>query len=169
MPRILLCTTIIIFLFTRPSTAQKLTIKTEQLSDRVYMFTSYMVFNNQSVGCNGMYVIAENGVVLVDTPADEDQTLQLLDTIQMKHNKKVIFCLVSHYHNDSNAGLDILKERGVETWSSKLTNKLASAHNEKLADHLFENDNISLKKNTYLHSPYVNNFCFSRFSAFIIY
>jgi glyoxylase-like metal-dependent hydrolase (beta-lactamase superfamily II) len=47
---------------------------------------------------------------------------------------------VTHYHDDRTAGLEFLRNEGVKTYSSKLTNDLSKTFNEKQAEFIFEND-----------------------------
>jgi glyoxylase-like metal-dependent hydrolase (beta-lactamase superfamily II) len=89
-----------------------------------------------------MYLVTDDGVVLFDTPWDSIQFQPLLDSITVRHNKKVVLAISTHYHDDRTAGLEFLHKNGVKTYSSKLTLKLCEQYNEKKAAYYFDNDTI---------------------------
>lgn len=91
---------------------------------------------------NSMYLVTDAGVVLIDTPWDTTQFQPLLDSISRRHHTKVVLAIATHYHDDRTAGLGFLKQKGVKTYSSKLTYDLCSEFNEKQAAYYFENDTV---------------------------
>lgn len=99
--------------------AQKLEIK--KLTDDFYVFTTYKDYGGEPYPANGMYVVTPRGVIVIDTPWDTTQCLPLLDSIQRKHQKKVILCLATHFHDDRTGGFDIFRKAGIETYSSEQT------------------------------------------------
>ncbi len=52
-----------------------------------------------------MYLVTDSGAVLIDTPWDASQTKPLLDSIVKRHNKKVVVCITTHFHDDRTSGL----------------------------------------------------------------
>jgi glyoxylase-like metal-dependent hydrolase (beta-lactamase superfamily II) len=87
-----------------------------------------------------MYVVTDNGVIMIDTPWDVEQTRPLLDSIERKHGKKVVLCVVTHHHDDRTAGLDILREKGIRTYSTEQTFRLCREKSEKEAEFQFTRD-----------------------------
>jgi glyoxylase-like metal-dependent hydrolase (beta-lactamase superfamily II) len=87
-----------------------------------------------------MYCVTEKGVVMIDSPWDTTQFQPLLDSIANRHNKKVVACIVTHYHDDRTASLEFLKGKGIKTYSSKQTFDLCKVHNEKQAEFYFLKD-----------------------------
>lgn len=118
--------------------AQGLDIK--HLTDNFYIYTTYKPINGSPFPSNSMYLVTEAGVVLFDTPWDMQQTYPLLDSIEQKHQKKVIACIVTHFHDDRTAGLDLLKLKGIATYSSLQTWCLCKERDEHQAAHYFTAD-----------------------------
>lgn len=117
-------------------------LRIEHLTDSFYVYTTYKDFDGSKFPSNSMYLVTENGVVLFDTPWDTTQFQPLLDSISARHNKKVIMAISTHYHDDRTAGLEFLRQKGVRTYSSKLTYDLCKQHNEKQAEFYFGSDTV---------------------------
>jgi metallo-beta-lactamase class B len=123
--------------------AQKQTtknLKITPLTGDYYIFTTYKSINGNPFPSNGMYCIYDNGVVLFDTPWDTTQFQPLLDSIANRHNKKVVACIATHFHDDRTAGLEYYKSKGIKTYSSKQTFDLCKQNNEKQVEFYFTND-----------------------------
>jgi glyoxylase-like metal-dependent hydrolase (beta-lactamase superfamily II) len=117
---------------------QRLTIT--PLAKNFYIYTTYRPVNGQPFPSNSMYVVTDSGVVMIDTPWDVDQTVPLLDSIEARHHMPVVLCIVTHYHDDRTGGLDILRERGIRTYSTVRTLELCRAKSEKEAEFQFSRD-----------------------------
>ena len=115
-------------------------LKISHLTGGFYIFTTYKDFNGQPFPSNGMYLVTDDGVLMFDTPWDTAQCQPLLDYIENHHNKKVVFCISTHYHDDRTAGLDFLKSKGVKTFSSKQTYDLCRESNNDQAEFYFIGD-----------------------------
>jgi metallo-beta-lactamase class B len=115
-------------------------LEISHLTANFYIFTTYKNLNGKPFPSNGMYAVTDSGVVLIDTPWNPEQTLPLLDSIKAWHQKKVVMCISTHYHDDRTAGLDILRKNGVKTFSSLQTLELCKKFKEKEAQFTFVND-----------------------------
>lgn len=113
-----------------------------RLTGDFYVYTTYKPFNGKPFPSNSMYLVTGQGVVMFDTPWDTAQFQPLLDSIEKKHNRKVVMCIATHSHDDRTAGLGFLKEKGVKTYSSELTRKLCEEHNEEQAQYVFTKDTL---------------------------
>lgn len=116
------------------------TFNTTLLKGDFYIYTTYKMLGEKLFPANGMYLVTEQGVVMFDSPWDTAQTVPLLDSIEARHNKKVILCVATHYHDDRTGSFDILKRKGIITYSSKQTLELCKQKNEKQAGYYFVND-----------------------------
>lgn len=131
------------------------------LTGDFYIYTTFGYYKGSPVPANGMYLITSKGVVLFDTPWDSTQFQPLLDSIKVKHNKEVVVCISTHFHEDRTAGLEYYKAKGVNTYTTKLTDKLSRERNEKRAEYLIYKDTVFIvgqhKFQTYYggqgHSP----------------
>jgi metallo-beta-lactamase class B len=89
-----------------------------------------------------MYIVTDDGVVIIDTPWDTTQCQPLLDSIQNKHGKKVIMAIATHYHDDRTGGFDFFNRNGIKTFSTTKTKALCVKHREKQAQFTFKNDTV---------------------------
>ncbi|MBY0424161.1 MAG: BlaB/IND/MUS family subclass B1 metallo-beta-lactamase, partial [Cytophagales bacterium] len=131
-----------IFLVSMVGYAQQPKIQITQLTDGFYVFTTYQSFKGTPFPSNGMYVVTEEGVVIIDTPWDTSQFQPLLDSIQWRHKHLAIMCLATHFHEDRTGGLDYYKLKGIKTYATKRTDNLCIERNEKRAELLIENDTV---------------------------
>ncbi len=117
-------------------------LRIQHLTDNFYVYTTYKDLDGTMFPSNSMYLVTNAGVVLFDTPWDTTQFQPLLDSISRRHHEKVVLAIATHYHDDRTAGLEFLKQKGVKTYSSKLTYDLCDEFNEKQAAYYFENDTV---------------------------
>lgn len=118
----------------------KLTIS--RLTGEYYVYTTYNQWGGTLFPSNSMYLVTNEGIVLFDTPWDTTQFQPLLDSMTIRHQKKVVLCIATHYHGDRTAGLQFLREQGVKTYTSKMTHDLCKEHNEKQSGFCFVSDTL---------------------------
>ena len=112
------------------------------LTGDFYVYTTFGIYKGNPVPSNSMYMVTSNGVVLFDTPWDSTQFKPLLDSIRIKHGKKVIMCISTHFHGDRTAGLEYYRSMGIRTYTSKRTDELSKERHEKRAEFLIYKDSI---------------------------
>ncbi|RYU91254.1 subclass B1 metallo-beta-lactamase [Mucilaginibacter terrigena] len=118
---------------------QKIEIK--HLTKNYYVCTSYgYPDGDEPYPANNLFVVTDKGVILVDTPWGDEQTQQLVDSLKQRFNKKVIFCIATHFHDDCVGGFNILKKQGAKTYTSKQTYALAKKENNELPQYTFTRD-----------------------------
>src|ERR1700757_4991346 len=115
-------------------------LKITQLKDNFYVFTTWKTYKGDPASANGLYLVTEKGVVMIDTPWDTTQFQLLLDSIASKHKQKVVMCIATHSHADRTAGLEYYSKQGIKTYTSKQTDEICKAHNEKRAEFHFTKD-----------------------------
>src|ERR1051325_2220004 len=115
-------------------------LKITPLSGDFYVFTTFNLYKGELIPANGMYLVTNNGVVMFDTPWDTTQFQPLLDSIENKHNKMVVLCIATHFHEDRTGGLDYYSQRGIRTYTTKKTDELSREGGMKRADFLIERD-----------------------------
>lgn len=76
---------------------------------------------------NGLVVRDGDGLLLVDTAWGDESTAALLDTIAVRIGMPVRRSVSTHFHDDAVEGVDVLQARGVVTFASALTRRLAEA------------------------------------------
>ncbi|HEY1055132.1 MAG TPA: BlaB/IND/MUS family subclass B1 metallo-beta-lactamase, partial [Emticicia sp.] len=128
------------FFFSISSFGQTNRLDIKHLTGDFYVYTTYNDYKGTLYPANSMYVVTKDGVVMIDTPWDENQMLPLLDSIERRHNKKVVMSISTHFHADRTAGLNILKAKGIKTYSSLQTWELCKKFNEQEAEYHFRKD-----------------------------
>lgn len=113
-----------------------------RLNGDFYIYTTYNLYKEHKVSANGMYLVTPEGVVLFDTPWDTTQFQPLLDSIKLKHNKKVLMCIATHFHEDRTAGLEYYRQQGIKTYTSALTDELSKKNNKKRAEFVIAKDSV---------------------------
>jgi metallo-beta-lactamase class B len=120
---------------------QKLIIS--QLTNDFYIYTTFGDPGNGNLfPANGMYIVTDSGVILLDTPWDTTQFQPLLDSIKWRHHKNVIMCISTHFHSDRTAGLNYYKGKGIKTYTTKLTDDLSKEKKEPRAEFLIYKDTM---------------------------
>ena len=125
-----------------PEYAWREQLSIQKLTDNTYIFTTWKTLNETTFPSNGIYIVADTGVIMIDTPWDTLQVEPLLDSIKKRHNKKVLYCIATHFHEDRTGGFDILKRKGIKTYSSLQTLQLCRNKNEKQAQRYFKKDTV---------------------------
>lgn len=120
----------------------ELKLKISHLTDDFYIYTTYNTYEGNKIPANGMYLVTNNGVVMFDTPWDTTQFKPLLDSIKLRHNKNVTTCIATHWHSDRTDGLEYYKQKGIKTYTTKLTDELCIKNSKKRAEYLIEKDTI---------------------------
>lgn len=112
------------------------------LSGDFYVFTTYRVFQEMPFPSNGLYLVTDSGVILIDTPWDTTRFQPLLDSIQARHHKKVILCLATHSHEDRTGGLAYYRQQGIRTYATRQTDEICRERQEKRAEFLLNRDTV---------------------------
>jgi metallo-beta-lactamase class B len=117
-------------------------LKISHLTGDFYIYTTYNIYEGNQIPANGMYLVTNDGVAMFDTPWDTTQFQPLLDSIKSKHNKRVTFCIATHWHSDRTEGLEYYKQQGIKTYTTFLTDGLSKKNNKKRAQFLIANDTV---------------------------
>lgn len=115
-------------------------LKIRHLTGEFYVFETYNWYKEHRIPANGMYVVTQEGVVLIDSPWDTSQFQPLLDSIWMRHHKPVTMCVATHFHDDRTAGLEYYRRLGINTYTTRKTDELSKAHSMKRAEFLIDGD-----------------------------
>jgi metallo-beta-lactamase class B len=113
-----------------------------RLTGDFYIYTTYNLYKEDKIPANGMYLVTAEGVVLFDTPWDTTQFQLLLDSIKLRHNKRVVLCIPTHFHDDRTAGLAYYRQQGIKTYTTVLTDELSKKNNKKRAEFLIAKDTV---------------------------
>lgn len=112
------------------------------LTGNFYVFTTFNFYKGDRIPANGMYLLTDKGVVMIDSPWDTTQFQPLLDSIKVKHQKKVVLCIATHFHEDRTGGLEYYRQQGIKTYTTKQTDELSKKRGMKRAECLIDKDTI---------------------------
>ncbi|WP_051287507.1 subclass B1 metallo-beta-lactamase [Paenibacillus taiwanensis] len=101
------------------------TVELKQLSDKLWMQTTYKDFGDQQVPANGLIVSTEAGLVLLDTAWDDTLMQEVMAMIKQHIQQQVVLAVITHAHLDRIGGIQTLLDEGIEVQSSSLTARLA--------------------------------------------
>lgn len=97
-----------------------------ELADGVWLHTSYKSL--PGVGpllSNGLIVRAGDGLLLVDTAWNDEQTQKIIEWAQNTLGMPIKYAVVTHAHDDKMGGVGALHRRGIRTLALHLTNEAA--------------------------------------------
>jgi metallo-beta-lactamase class B len=117
-------------------------LQISHLTGDFYVYKTFHDYNGTLISANAMYLVTDKGVVLFDAPWDQTKFKPLLDSIKAKHNKEVVMCFATHSHDDRAGGLEFYKQKGIKTYTIKLTDEILKKKNEKRAEFIIPNDTI---------------------------
>lgn len=117
-------------------------LQISHLTGDFYVYKTFHDYNGTLISANALYLVTSKGVVLFDAPWDETQFQPLLDTIKARHNKEVIMCFATHSHDDRAGGIAFYKQKGIKTYSGKLTDEILKKENKPRAEFIVPNDTI---------------------------
>lgn len=115
-------------------------LQISHLTGDFYVYRTFNDYKGAKVSANAMYVVTKEGVVLFDAPWDKTQFQPLLDSIEAKHNKKVVMVFATHSHEDRAGGLEFYRQKGIKTYSGKLTDEILKQNKEARAEFIISND-----------------------------
>lgn len=117
-------------------------LKITHLTGDFYVFTTYNFYKGSTIPANGLYVVTNSGVIMIDSPWDTTQFQPLLDSIKLKHKKDVVLCIATHFHEDRTGGLEYYRSKGIATYTTKRTDELSKARGMKRAEFLIDQDTV---------------------------
>jgi metallo-beta-lactamase class B len=117
-------------------------LKITHLTGNFFIYTTYNTYLESKVPAHGMYLVAEKGVVLFDTPWDTTQFQPLLDSIKVRHHQSAVICIATHWHSDRTEGLEYYRQQGINTYTTVLTDELSKKNNKKRAEFLMTKDTV---------------------------
>jgi metallo-beta-lactamase class B len=131
---------ILLLFLSTAATSQESKLKITHLTSDFYVFTTYNLYKEALIPANGLYVVTNNGVIMIDSPWDTTQYQPLLDSIRARHNKNVTLCIATHFHEDRTGGLEYYKQQGIKTYTTKQTDELSKKRGMKRAEFIINND-----------------------------
>lgn len=97
-----------------------------QIAPHSYQHISYLKTESFGlVACNGMIAVSGNEAIVFDTPTGNQTSLQLINWITNKLNKRIKGVVATHFHDDCLGGLKAFHEKEIASYASFKTIELA--------------------------------------------
>ncbi len=105
------------------------------LKDSVFVHVTW--YNSENYGrfpSNGMLIIRNGKVLMVDTPMDNDLAERLHNYIKDSLSANLTTLVVGHFHKDCLGGLDYLQKQGIESIANYRTIETCRKRNIPVPD-----------------------------------
>ncbi len=112
------------------------------LAGNLYVYTTWGKTGGEPYPANGLYLVTDEGVVLIDSPWDTTQFQPLVDSIRARHHRPVVLCIATHWHSDRTAGLEYYRKKGIKTYTSRQTDAYSRVNGKPRAEFLFDTDTV---------------------------
>lgn len=96
-------------------------VELSKINDQIWVHTSYQLFNGSPLDSNGLVIITQKGLVLIDTCWDNRLTKELLTISEAQFKQQFVLAIITHAHADRIGGIEALLEKGIKVISTKLT------------------------------------------------
>lgn len=114
-------------------------IEIREVAKGVWMHTSLYTYpDGTQFPSNGLIVKEGGALTLIDTAWGELKTTRLLEVISAEIQLPVSKAIVTHFHSDRAAGVDVLESLGVEVYAHPLTQRLTIEYGLPVPDRVFE-------------------------------
>lgn len=102
-------------------------LEVERISQNLYLHRSKIQLDNgQTFPCNGLIYFQNGKVMIFDTPPTVKATKDLIRYCENKLKSEISGIVVNHFHVDCLGGLSEFHQRNILSYSSFLTQTLAS-------------------------------------------
>ena len=103
-----------------------------EISPNTYIHQSYVDMDKWGrVGANGLVLRTADGVVIIDTPWNNEQAEQLINWIEQNWKEKIAAIVVTHFHNDNAGGLEAFHKAEIPSFGLEMTQQILE--DQKLA------------------------------------
>jgi len=103
------------------------TIRLKPLAENIWMHISDINIPKWGfVSANGMAIITDKQLVLIDTPWNDFQMQKLVEWFKNNHDFNEIIVIVCHYHDDNLGGLNWVHQNEIESYSIKTTQEICT-------------------------------------------
>ncbi|EMR04714.1 subclass B1 metallo-beta-lactamase [Cesiribacter andamanensis] len=109
-------------------------------SKGVFVHISYQLYGGTPFPSNGLIVVGDTSVLLIDTPWDSLQSEQLVQWVANEIKKPIGYCVVTHSHADRTAGYQVMQRHGIPLVFSQETAALSQAQGRRLQGIAHERD-----------------------------
>lgn len=112
----------------------------EKLSEGVFIHISYSPadYSYPNMPANGLIYESGDGVYVIDTAWNCEQTVGLINWIEKKLKKTIKGFIITHWHVDCMGGIEEVHKRGIKTYALELTGQILKSKNLPVPTNLFK-------------------------------
>jgi metallo-beta-lactamase class B len=92
-----------------------------------------------TVSANGMAIITNKLLIIIDTPWNDRQTRLLVEWFQKKYDIEGVQLIAGHYHQDNLGGLKWIHQNGFESHSIKRTQEICQMNGLPMPKNILSN------------------------------
>ncbi|MBM7616241.1 subclass B1 metallo-beta-lactamase [Alkaliphilus hydrothermalis] len=96
-------------------------VELTKINDHIWVHTTYENYNGYKAASNGVVAVTSKGLVLIDTPWNNEQTKELIKLTKSIFNKDITIAIITHAHADRIGGIRTLLENNIEVRSTSMT------------------------------------------------
>lgn len=96
-------------------------VELNKISGNVWMHTTYSNDKGTRIPSNGIVYVTDEGIILVDTPWNNEQTESLIRLIREVFEKDIRLAVITHAHEDRIGGISTLLDHGVDVRCTERT------------------------------------------------
>ncbi len=120
-------------------------VELTKVNNSVWVHTSYQEENGALIPTNGLIVLTDKSVVLIDTPWTDQQMVSLDKLIHEAFNGNITSALITHTHQHSLGGMGYLKKQKIPVSCLEVVAEAAKLKGFTVPDQVNEGDSAILK------------------------
>ncbi|HYE12494.1 MAG TPA: subclass B1 metallo-beta-lactamase [Patescibacteria group bacterium] len=109
-------------------------VELNRVKDNIWVHTTYTDYKGNRTPSNGLVIETSDGLVLIDTPWNNEQTKELIKLTKGKFSKDFSLAIITHAHVDRIGGINTLLENKIDVRSTSLTAESAVKYGFKEPD-----------------------------------
>lgn len=99
-----------------------------RLTDHCFRYTAWADIGSWGrIGCNGLIVVNGDRALMVDSPMNEVQTVELAWWMDKNLGARIESFVPGHWHDDCVGGMPWLNRNGVKTYAYEQTNRILAS------------------------------------------
>jgi metallo-beta-lactamase class B len=115
-------------------------LRVEQLTENTFQHITYLKTQDfGNVACNGMIVRDNGKAIIFDTPANDQDSKELIEWVENTLQCKVVAIVATHFHIDCLGGLNEFHRRNIPSYASNKTIAFAKSKGSPVPQNGFDN------------------------------